>query len=216
METMSSFRTILLILLVTLFSSPAIGNTGDWVDPDCPHLQVLMTKVPGFWHRDDLEYQEAYKRSFGAHLNQQGFKVVHYSEDLETAPTWYLYSQVLDLQNGTFAWTWEFKKQPTIRDGLLHFTMFKNEKLADTDKFFFGIRGLLVSTPSMYDGDARRAGELISGIFMDYARELCQNQGSTLDELEALRKELVLEIGRERARTRQAPQIKTLDLEIED
>jgi hypothetical protein len=213
---MSLFRSTLLLLLIVLFSSPAVSNTEDWVDPDCPHLQVLMTKVPGFWHRDDLEYQEVYRRSFGAHLNQQGFKVIHYSGDLETAPTWYLYSQVLDLQNGTFVWTWEFKKQPTIRDGLLHFAKFKNEKLADTDKFFFGIRGLLVTTPSMYDGDARRAGELISGIFMDYARELCQNQGSTLDELISLRKELVLEIERERARAREALQVKTLNLEIEE
>jgi hypothetical protein len=176
-----------------------------------------MTKVPGFWHRDDLEYQDAYRRSFGAHLTQQGFKVIHYSEDLETAPTWYLYSQVLDLQNGTFVWTWEFKKQPTIRDGLLHFSKFKNEELADTDKFFAGIRGLLVTTTPLYDGDARRASELISGIFMDHARELCQNQGSTLDELISLRKELVLEIERERERARiRKAQTKTLELEVEE
>jgi len=144
-----------------------------------------------------------------------GFKVVPI-EELDQSPPWYLTSQVLNLRNGTFVWSWEFKKQPTVKEGLLHFISFKDAELAGGDKFFTGIRGLLVLTPGTFDASAMKAAELIAGVFLAHALDLCANQGSTLDDLIALRKELVLEIARERARSRLTPQIKTLNLEIEE
>jgi len=144
-----------------------------------------------------------------------GFKVVPI-ESLNQSPPWYLHSQVLNLRNGTFVWSWEFKKQPSVKEGLLHFIRFRNAELAGGDKFFTGIRGLLVLTDSTWDASAMEAAELIRDVFLAHAQDLCANQGSTLEDLIALRKELVLEIGRERARTRKAPQTKTLDLEVEE
>ncbi len=144
-----------------------------------------------------------------------GFKVVPI-ESLDQSPPWYLHSQVLNLRNGTFVWSWEFKKQPSVKEGLLHFSRFKNVELADGDKFFSGVRGLLVLTPSTFDASAMKAAGVIRDAFLAHAQDLCANQGSTLDDLLALRKELVLEIERERARTRKASQHKFLNLEIEE
>jgi len=185
---------------------------------DCPHLEILMTKLPGWWRRPDTEFQATFRDAFAEQLRRVGFVVTPHAERLERVPPWYVSTQVLDIGDGTIVWSWELKKQPTVISGSLHFDRFADPRGEITEEFS-GIQGLSRLSIQDFATTAIEASNEIAAVFLPHARRLCSDRNAALlaqqGQLERMRESLEQEIQRVRQQ-RAERQRTTLTIEAEE